>query len=78
MPPLAKFVEAHSGQNYLIDTMLRLSNFKVFVVIFTFCSFNIILHTINFMLWKFNFIVQAIILSGMFNVMVPLINFVCS
>ena len=32
-------MEAHSGQNYLINVMLCLSNFKVFVVIFTLCAF---------------------------------------
>ena len=60
-------MEAHSGQNYFINVMLCLSNFKVFVVIVTLSAFNIILHKISFMLCLFNFIVQAIILSGMFN-----------
>ena len=55
--------------------MLCLSNFEVFAVIFTLRTFNyIILHIINFMLCLFVFIVQVIILSGMFNFMVPLVN----
>ena len=56
-------MEAHSGQNYLINVILCLSNFrKVFVVIFMLCARNIIKHIINFMLYIFNFIVQVIIL----------------
>ena len=47
---------------YLINAMLCLSNFKVFVIIFTLCEFNIIKHIINFMSCIFNFIVQVIIL----------------
>ena len=35
-------MEAHSGQNCLINVMSCLSNFKVLVVIFTLCPFNII------------------------------------
>ena len=33
-----KNMEAHSGQNYLINVMLHLSNFKVFVIIFMLCA----------------------------------------
>ena len=44
-----KSMEAHSGQNYLINVMLCLSNLKVFVVIFMPCAFNITWHIINFM-----------------------------
>ena len=44
-------MEAHSGQNYLINVMLCLSNVKVFVVIFVLCACNIIWHIINFMLY---------------------------
>ena len=37
-----KSMEAHSGENYLINVMLCLSNFKVFVFIFMLCACNII------------------------------------
>ena len=38
------------------------------------CAFNIIWYVINFMPCIFDFIVQVIIFSGIFNFMVPLIN----
>ena len=37
-----KYIEAHSGQNYLINIMLCLSNFEVFVGIFMLCVYNVI------------------------------------
>ena len=40
----SKRMEAHSGQNYLINVMLCLSNFKVFVVIFMLSACNIRWH----------------------------------
>ena len=54
-------MEAHSGQNYFINVMLCLSNFKVFAVIFTLRACNyMMLHIISFMLCLFIFMVPLI------------------
>ena len=76
-------MEARSGQNYLINFLLRIFNFMSYVfnfmverINFMACVFTFLISPINFMLHAFNYMVCGInFMPDIFNFVTHLINF---